>query len=43
LVEAQDPCKSLEDLNRGITVAALLKSEVVVGTDTSEHGDLFTP
>jgi hypothetical protein len=43
LVEAQDAGKSLKDLDRGITVAALLKSEVIVGADTSEHRDLFTP
>jgi len=39
----QDAGKSLQDLNRGITVTALLKPQEVIGADTGEHGDLFTP
>jgi hypothetical protein len=41
--EPQDTGEGLEDLDRWIAVAALLKSEVAVGADAGEHGNLLAP
>jgi hypothetical protein len=43
LVEAQDTGQCLEDLDRRVTVAALLKPQVVVRADPGEQGDLLAP
>jgi hypothetical protein len=39
--KAQDAGQSLKNLNRGVTVTALLEPQVVVGADPGEHRGLF--
>jgi hypothetical protein len=41
VVELQDIGDSVDDLLGGVTITSLLESEVVLGADAREEGDLF--
>jgi hypothetical protein len=41
LIERERPCETGQDLIRGLVIAPLLESEVVLSADAGESGHLF--